>query len=255
MISVSRRFVLLAALLASFGSDARAQQRAPLVLAAVSLQESLTEAGAAWAARGHPRPVISFAASPALARQVAAGARADLFLSADEAWMDDLDRRGLLAAGTRAAFLGNRLVIVEPARTAARPLPAKLPVARLLAQGAIAVADPDTVPAGRYAKAALTRLGAWRSVEPRLVRGESVRAALAFVERGAARYGIVYATDARASRRVRAVRMLPAASHPPIRYPIARLAGSTSPEAEGFRRFLLSREGKAIFARHGFQPL
>jgi len=227
-----------------------AAQRGPLVLAAASLQESLNAAADAWARLGHARPVLSFAASSALARQIAAGAAADLFISADEPWMDDVERRGLIVAGSRANLVGNRLVVVQPASAAV--VAANVPLGRLLAQGRVALADPGSVPAGRYAQASLTRLGVWDGVAPRVVRGENVRAALALVERGAAEWGVVYATDARASRQVRAVRMLPANSHPPIRYPLARLRTSANAEAEGFRRFLLSGAGKAIFARFGF---
>lgn len=227
-----------------------AQPRAPLVLAAASLQESLSAAADAWARRGHPRPVISFAASSALARQVAAGAPADLFASADEEWMDYLDKRGLLAPGTRADLVGNRLVVIAPAANHARVTARTL--ARQLAAGPVAMADPESVPAGRYGKAALESLGAWREVAPHVVSGDSVRAALALVERGAAPFGIVYATDALASRKVRIAGVFPAASHPPIRYSIARLKGSTNSEGEGFCRFLFSRAAKAIFARFGF---
>lgn len=232
---------------------ARAAGSAPLVLAAASLQESMTAAANAWAGRGHARPVLSFAGSSALARQIAAGAPADLFLSADEPWMDHVAQRGLLVPGTPMPFLGNRLVVVQSA--AAPRIPANVPLARVLSQGRIAMADVQAVPAGRYGKAALERLGLWSGVSPRVVRAENVRAALALVERGAAEWGIVYATDARASRRVRAFRMFPTGSHPPIRYPLARLRTSRSPDAEPLRRFLLSRDGKAIFARFGFQPL
>lgn len=231
-------------------APAFAAQRGPLVLAAASLQESLNAAADTWARLGHKRPILSFAASSVLARQVAAGAAADLFVSADEAWMDDVERRELIVAGSRANLVGNRLVVVQPVRAA--PAAANIPLGRLLAGGRVALADPASVPAGRYAQASLTRLGLWGGVATRVVRGENVRAALALVERGAAEWGVVYATDARASTRVRAVRMLPANSHPPIRYPLARLRTSTSPEAEGFRRFLLSAAGKAIFARYGF---
>jgi molybdate transport system substrate-binding protein len=198
----------------------------PVVLAAASLQESMNAAADAWARHGHVRPVISFAASSALAR--------------------------LLAAGTRADFLGNRLVVVGapggpahiPARGAA--------LARVLGVGPLAMADPDSVPAGKYGKAALIKLGAWEAVAPHVVRAESVRAALALVERGAAPFAIVYATDARAARSARVVGMFPANSHPPIVYPLARLKTATNPDGEGFRRFLLSREGRAIFVGFGF---
>ena len=235
-------------LLALFATPATA--RGPLVLAAASLQEALGEAADRWTRRGHERPVLSFAASSALARQVQAGGAADLFVSADEEWMDVLARGGLIAAGTRADLVGNRLVVVAPATFRGRLTRATL--GPTLARGPVAMADPAAVPAGRYGKAALERLGAWTAVSPRVVRAENVRAALALVERGAAPFGIVYLTDARRSARVRVAGLFPADSHPPIRYPLARLRASAHPQAEGFRRFLLSGEARAVFARHGF---
>jgi molybdate transport system substrate-binding protein len=224
----------------------------PVVLAAASLQESMNAAADAWVKHGHVRPVISFAASSALARQVEAGAPADLFASADEAWMDELQTKGLLAAGSRSDFLGNRLVIVAPINGRAHVPARGAALARVLGAGALAMADPDSVPAGKYGKAALIRLGAWDAVASHVVRAENVRAALALVERGAAPFAIVYATDARASKLVRIAGVFPAGSHPPIVYPLARLKASTNAEGEGFRRFLLSREGRAIFVRFGF---
>ena len=245
------RFVLSLALLL-MGHTAEAQQRGPLVLAAASLQESMTAAADAWAHSGHPRPTLSFAASSALARQAAAGGGADLFASADEEWMDWLAARSLLAPGSRADLVGNRLVVIAPAATRER-LAARTLGARLAA-GPLAMADPASVPAGRYGRAALIRMGVWRDVAPHVVAGDSVRAALATVESGAAPFGIVYATDARASARVRVAGLFPASSHPPIRYPIARLTGSRNLEAEGFRHFLLSAAGQTIFRRYGFTP-
>lgn len=225
----------------------------PLVLAAASLQESLTAAADAWAARGHDRPVLSFAGSSALARQIEAGAPADLFISADEEWMDAVAAKGLIKPGTRARFLGNRLVLIAPAahplKLAIRP---GFPLAAALGTGRLAMADPDAVPAGKYGRAALTALKVWPSVEPKLVRAENVRAALTLVERGEAAAGIVYATDARVAKGVQTVGVFPASSHKPITYPIATLTASSSPDAEPFRRFLLSRQGKVIFARYGF---
>ncbi|MFZ5793938.1 molybdate ABC transporter substrate-binding protein [Sphingomonas sp. TF3] len=249
---MKRLLLLLLFLTGIAPAVARPQSQGPLVLAAASLQEAMTAAGHAWAAQGHAEPVLSFAASSALARQITAGAPADLFVSADQAWMDDVAAKGLLVQGTRAPFLGNRLVIV-----AAVGNPVKVPLAsaalvRLLAAGPLAMADPDSVPAGRYGKAALIALGVWAQVQPHVVAGDSVRAALALVERGAAPLGIVYATDARASSAVRIAGVFPPRSYPPITYPLARLKSSTNREAEGFRRFLLSRSGRAIFARFGF---
>lgn len=230
-----------------------AAPRAPLVLAAASLQESMNATADAWAHKGHARPTLSFAASSALARQIAAGAPADLFVSADEPWMDDVERRGLIVAGTRAPFLGNQLVLVAPRSGPGAVALGGLPAA--LGNSRLAMADPDSVPAGKYGKAALEKLGLWSAVASKVVRAENVRAALAFVERGAARFGVVYLTDARASARVRIAATFPADSHPPIRYPLARLKSSASADAEPFRAFLLSREGRGIFTRFGFTPL
>lgn len=251
MARVLHLFVALVALL--FAPAAIGQERGPVVLAAASLQESLTEAANAWATKGHAKPVLSFAASSALARQVMAGAPADLFLSADEAWMDAVAKAGLLRAGTRTTLLGNRLVLIAPASSKARLTPARgFGLAKALGGGRLALADPGTVPAGKYAKAALTHLGVWSSVAARVAPAENVRAAMALVERGAAPLGIVYATDARASKAVRIVGIFPASSHPPIRYPVALLKGSRSKDTAGFRAFLLSKQGRAIFTRHGF---
>ncbi|KQM33154.1 molybdate ABC transporter substrate-binding protein [Sphingomonas sp. Leaf10] len=248
-----KRWLLWLFALLTLAGTATAQSKPPVVLAAASLQESMNAAADAWAKRGHVRPTLSFAASSALARQVAAGAPADLFVSADVEWMDDLYRRGLLAPGSRTNLLGNRLVLVAPVdskiRVALRP---GVDLSRALNGGRLAMADPDAVPAGRYGKAALTRLGAWDRVAPSVVRAENVRAALALVERGAAPMGIVYATDAKASAKVRVVGIFPAASHPPIVYPIARLKASRNVDGERFRRFLTSPAGKAIFVRYGF---
>lgn len=246
----------LMTMIATFGSASMAAAAAapasgPLVLAAASLQESMTAAANAWVGQGHARPVISFAASSALARQAAAGGAADLFVAADEEWMDYLARRGLLAPGTRADLIGNRLVVIAPAASHARVTASTL--GRRLSAGPVSMADPS-VPAGKYGRAALESMGVWAQVAPHVVSGDSVRAALATVERGTAPFGIVYDTDAKASPKVRVSGVFPARSHPPIVYPIARLKASFNPDAEGFRRFLLSRGGKAIFARYGFDP-
>ncbi len=230
-----------------------AQQRGPLVLAAASLQEAMTAAANAWAAQRHGRPVLSFAASSALARQIRSGAPADLFVSADEEWMDDVEKAGFVQRGSRADMAGNRLVLIAPARAPLRlRITRGMPIARALGGSRLAMANPDSVPAGKYGRAALTALGVWPDVANRLALGDNVRSALTLVERGEARLGIVYATDARASKAVVLVDSFPAGSHAPIRYPLARLSASRNPEAEGFRRFLLSRAGQDILARYGF---
>jgi molybdate transport system substrate-binding protein len=244
-----RRFLLL--LLALLAPPALAAP--PLVLAAASLQESLTAAADAWAARRHERPALSFAASSALARQIDAGAPADLFISADEPWMDDVVKNGRVKPGTRVSFLANRLVLVAPV-AGAKPVAIKpgFGLAALIGTGKLAMGEPNSVPAGKYGKEALAKLGVWDAVAPKVAGAENVRAALALVERGEAPYGIVYATDALASKGVKVVGVFPETSHAPITYPIATLTTSTSADAEAFRKFLISGAGKAIFKRYGF---
>lgn len=249
-----RRLARSLAILAALLFAAHAQARPPLVLAAASLQEALNAAADAWAAKGHPRPVLSFAASSALARQIQAGAPADLFISADEEWMDRLAAAGSLKPGTRRDFAGNALVLIAPAarprRIAIRP---GFPLAAALGQGRLATGAVESVPAGRYAKQALTRLRVWPEVAGRIAGAESVRAAMALVARGEAPLGIVYATDARAESRVMVAGTFPESSHEPVRYPLALLRASTSPDAEPFRRFLLGAETRAILLSHGFR--
>lgn len=238
---------LLVPVMAGCGG-ADAPPRGPVVLAAASLQGAFEEVAAAWASEGHATPVLSFAATSALARQIEEGAPADVFVSADEEWMDMVEARGLLRTETRKNLLGNRLVLVTQQGGAVRNLAA-------LGDGRLALADPNAVPAGKYARAALESLGEWQAVEDRVVPAENVRAALALVERGEAALGIVYATDARASGGVDVLRELPEASHPPIRYPSAVLAASQHPDAAGFLAFLSSAEARRIFVAHGFETI
>ncbi len=225
----------------------------PVVLAASSMQEALEAAADAWVEQGHARPVLSFAATSALARQVEAGAPGDLLVSADEEWMDRIDAAGLIAPRSRHDLAGNRLVLIAPAGA---PLTVDLvpgvELAPLLATGRLAIAETETVPAGRYGKAALTALGAWPQVADRLAIGENVRAALALVSRGEASLGVVYATDALAEPGVQVLGTFPPGSHPPIVYPLARLNASSHPDAAGFAAFLLSPQGQAILRRFGF---
>jgi molybdate transport system substrate-binding protein len=246
---VRRLLLLLLALLA-----APAFAAPPLVLAAASLQESLNAAADAWAARHHARPVLSFASSAALAKQVEAGAPADIFISADERWMDDVAKHGLMKAGTRVSFLANKLVLVAPAASARLvAIGPGFPLAKMLGGGKLAMGEVNSVPAGKYGKEALMKLGVWDAVAFHVAGADNVRSALALVERGEAPYGIVYATDAYASKAAKIVGTSPETSHAPLTYPIALLTASTSPDAEGFRRFLISGAGKAIFKRYGFQ--
>lgn len=239
-------------------SHAQANRRAPLVLAAASLQESMNAAADAWAKKGHPRPQISFAGSSALARQIEAGAPADVFVSADEPWMDEVEKKALLKPRTRVSFLQNTLVLIAPRASTVKvsfgkASPPAVPLGKALGpDGRLALADPNAVPAGIYAKQSLTALGLWPQVQARLAPAENVRAALALVSRGTAPLGVVYATDARADPGVRVIATFPEKSHQPISYPVAVIAASRNPEAEGFRRFLISAQGKAVFRSFGF---
>lgn len=227
--------------------------RPPVVLAAASLQPAMEEVAQSWRARGHNAPVLSFAGSSALARQIEAGAPADLFIAADEDWADYLQRRGLIDPRSRVDLLGNALVLVtlktDTRKTAIRP---GFPLAKLLGAGRLALADPDVVPAGKYAKQSLLSLRVWDSVARKLAPAENVRAAMALVERGQAPLGIVYATDTKGSAQVRVMGIFPEGTHKPIRYPMMTIARSRNPEAQLFRRYLMSAPARAIFLKYGF---
>lgn len=225
----------------------------PVVLAASSMQEALEEAADDWDEQGHLRPVLSFAGSGALARQIGIGSQADLYISADKTWMDWLAGSDALQTDSRAVLAGNGLVLIAPMGSAGA-FPGKGEWLRALGESRLALADPQAVPAGRYGKAALIWLGAWPEVKDRLALTADVRGALALVSRGDAALGVVYASDAAADPRVRTVGPFPEDSHAPIAYEIARVARSKHPEAAAFRAFLLSGEGQAILAAHGFLP-
>lgn len=245
---------LAALALAACGSQG-VGQRGPVVLAAASLQDALSDAADVWTAEGHARPVLSFAGTPAIARQVESGAPADLFISADEEWMERLSADGHVRAGTAAVIAENALVLVAPTdASAAVDLADPASIRTALGESRLAMADPDSVPAGRYGKAALEAIGAWKSVSGRIAAAQNVRAALALVERGAVPLGIVYATDAEAAPDVRVVASFPASSHPPIRYPAALLTASKHKDAAAFLAFLQTPAARAAFVRHGFRP-
>lgn len=243
-----RTFTLAAVVFLS-ACSAQVPTEGPVVLAASSLQEAMEDAAKAWVAQGHPAPVLSFAGSSALARQVEAGAPADLFVSADEEWMDYLAGKDLLRAGSRRDLLTNRLVLVGPKGAGALD---RAGLAAALAEGKLALADPASVPAGRYARAALESLGLWQGVAARVIPAENVRGALALVERGEVPFGVVYATDAQASAKVAVVFTFPEGSHPPIRYPAAVLQAAAHPDAAEFAAFLASPQGQAVFRARGF---
>jgi molybdate transport system substrate-binding protein len=224
------------------------------VFAAASLTDALGEIGKAYEAKGGGRIVASFASSSDLARQIEHGAPADIFISADQQWADYLDQRGLIEKGSRLNLLSNELVLVAPAgSTANLAIGPGFPLDRALADNRLAVGDPDHVPAGIYARQALESLGVWRSVENKLARAGSVRAALAFVERGECPLGIVYRSDALSDSMVRVVGVFPADSHPPVTYPAALVAGRHSQAALEFLHYLLMPDAARIFKKYGFE--
>lgn len=227
----------------------------PLVLAPSSMQGALDEVADAWEQRGEARPVLSFAGTPALARQVEAGAAADLFVSADETWMNEVARKGLIEPRTRFVLASNRLVLVAPSdSTVELDVEPGFAIRSALGNVRLAMADPDAVPAGRYARQALTTLGVWQDVSEHITRTENVRVALALVARGEAPLGIVYASDALSEPGVRTVATFPDSNHMPIAYPVARLKASTHGDTVAFTAFLQSPEVRDILVRHGFRP-
>lgn len=250
---------IIAALLAvalafssSSSSAAEPTQQPLIVFAAASLTDAITEVGTAFEKESGVVIKTSFAASSALARQIESGAPAEVFFSADQEWMDYLQQRKLLAPGSRRNVLGNKLVLVAPAdSTASVKITSGSALLQAIGNGRIATGDPDSVPVGKYAKAALTTLGVWDQLAPQLVRAENVRSALAFVARGEAPFGIVYLTDAKVEKKVKLLDTFPESSHPPILYPIA-LTTKGSGNAKRFSQFVVSKRGAAIFEKYGF---
>ncbi len=229
---------------------------AVIVFAAASLKSALDEAAVAFRSAEGAELKISYGGSLALARQIVAGAPADIFASADEESMDEAAKGGAIRQQSRFDLLGNRLVVVTPKPSPIDAL-AFTPDAftRAIGAGRLVTGEVDSVPVGRYAKAALQKLGLWSVVEPRLAMTDNVRAALAFVARGEAPLGIVYATDAAADASVRIVATFPDDSHAPILYPFALTAASHNGAADKFLSWLKSPSGRAIFERQGFRML
>lgn len=248
----------LLALSSLYGGAAGAQERKKpelLVFAAVSLTDVLGELSASWERASGVAVRLSFAASSVLARQIEAGGQAEVFISADQEWMDYLATRKLIDASSRRNLAGNRLVIIAPAdSTVALSIGPGFPIAESLAGGRLATGDPDTVPAGRYARDALTTLGVWDQVSGRLVPAENVRAALAYVARGEAPLGIVYSTDARIEKKVRVVGTFPDNSSAAITYPAAAIVGA-GPSASGYLAYLAGANAAVIWNKHGFREL
>jgi molybdate transport system substrate-binding protein len=232
-----------------------AQAQELTVFAAASLTDALKDISGLWQKEGHAAPRLSFGSSSTLARQVEQGAPANLFASADEKWMDYLAARGLIAADTRKDLLGNDLVLIVPADKARtiRIVPG-FDLAGLLGKdGRIATGDPAHVPVGIYAEQALKKLGVWDSVAARLARTDDVRSALLLVERGEAPAGIVYRTDAGASKGVVVAGTFPADSHDPVTYPFAVTKSGDTAEARALLRFIGGAQARKVFAGHGFK--
>jgi molybdate transport system substrate-binding protein len=223
------------------------------VFAAASTTDALTRVGDLFLQRGMGKVIFSFASSSTLAKQIERGAPAQVFLSADTGWMDYLSARRLIRPGTRFDLLGNQLVLIAPKGS---PLESQslvgMDLSGILGGDLLAVGDPDHVPAGKYAKAALQNLGLWAEVEKRLARADSVRAALALVERRETPLGIVYSTDAAITNKVRVIAVFPEDSHPPIVYPIALVTSGESAPAQKFIDFLRAPEARKIFDDSGF---
>jgi len=242
-----RCLTLAAVVVSPVMTSGRPAQAATTVFAAASLQEVLTEAAGKWRDQGHALPVLVFAGTGTLAKQIENGAPADIFISADPKWTDALVAKNKLNAAASAELARNRLVAIVPQASKQRSLGAGVKQARR-----IAIGEPASVPAGNYARQALQSLGLWPIAEPKLVFTENVRAALALASRNEVDVALVYRTDVAASDAVRIVATLPSRSHDPIRYTAAMTTGTRPADARQFMGFLRSREVAAIFRKRGF---
>lgn len=243
-------------LLLALGPIRSAQADDIVVFAAASLKNALDDAASTFRQQGGASVKISYAASSQLAKQIESGAPADIFISADLAWMDYVQKRNLIRPATRRNLLGNRLVLVAPAGSGAKiDIEPGFDLVGMLKGGRLAMADPASVPAGKYGKAALTKLGVWQAVAPHVAGAENVRAALLFVDRKETPLGIVYATDAAADPGVGIAGVFPENTHPPIIYPIALTAASKNPAAAKFLAFLESPAARPAFEKQGFTLL
>jgi molybdate transport system substrate-binding protein len=250
------RFLLILAGLGLLLQGVGAQAQNLTVFAAASLTEAIRAVDQAWTTQGHPRLLLSFAASSTLARQLDQGAPANIFASADEEWMDWAVKRHLIVEQSIRDVLTNKLVLVVPKGHGQQiDIKPGFNLAALLGpSGRLAVGDPAHVPAGRYARQALTTLGLWDKVKERLAPADSVRSALLLVERGEVPAGIVYLTDAMVSSQVAVAGMFPADSHERISYPFAVTRQGDTPAARALMAFMTGPEGLKIFARFGFNP-
>jgi len=248
--------LVTALLLGPATGQATAQSKDVLVFAAASLKNALDDIHAQYTKDTGKEVSISLAASSQLAKQIESGAPADIFISADLDWMDYLAQKNLIKPDTRKNLLGNELVLIAPKdRNVDVTIAPGFDLAKLLGGGKLAMADTSAVPAGKYGKAALEKLGAWASVSGQIAQAENVRAALLLVARREAPLGIVYQTDAAVEPGVRIVGVFPADTHPPIIYPIALTAGSVNSDAAAFLAYLSSDKTQPLFEKQGFVVL
>jgi molybdate transport system substrate-binding protein len=254
-----RMTMLAGALLLAWGlhqSPARAQGGDLVVFAAASLKNALDAVNAQWQKETGKKAILSYAASSALARQIEQGAPAQMFISADLDWMDYVAKKNLIKPDTRSNLLGNRIVLIAPKDKAQTvEIKAGFDLAKVLGDGRLAMANVDAVPAGKYGKAALEKLGAWANVSSKVAQAENVRAALLFVSRGEAPAGIVYQTDAAADANVKIIGVFPEDTHPRIIYPIALTANAAHPDATAFLAYIKSPKAKPVFEAQGFTVL
>jgi molybdate transport system substrate-binding protein len=252
MFDLIRAVTVIGLLVVSTAIRAEEQAR---VFAAASLTNALTDIGVKWKDAGHPIPSLAFASSSALAKQIDSGAPADVFASADLTWMDYLDQRGKIVGGTRMNFLGNALVLIAPkGKPVAVEMKPQFNLAGAFA-GKLCTGEPGVVPVGIYAQQSLEKLGWWDTLRGRIVGTDDVRTALAFVERGECRLGIVYATDAKISDKVEVVGTFPESTHEPIVYPVGLVKGSRADARAFFEYMTTSPDAAAIYAKYGFTRL
>jgi molybdate transport system substrate-binding protein len=246
-------FFSLAILCGAAFSPVFAQDNGLTVFAAASMKNALDDIDAAYAAKTGIKVVASYAASSALAKQIEQGAPADVFMSADTDWMDYAISKKTIQESTRVNLLGNSIVLIAPKDSTIDHVAIEpgFDLAKLAGYGKIATGDVKAVPVGKYAKAALEKLGAWQAAEAKFAMAESVRAALTLVARGEASLGIVYATDARVEPGVKIVGTFPSDSHPAIIYPVAATTTAKA-EASDYLAFLRSSAAKTIFEKYGF---
>ena len=254
---LARSAGLMLSLTLACGTQPAAAQGTDLVIfAAASLKNALDAVNAQWQKETGKTAKISYAASSALAKQIEQGAPAQVFISADLDWMDYVAQKNLIRPDTRSNLLGNRIVLIAP-KDKAQPVDIKpgFDLAKVIGDGRLSMANVDSVPAGKYGKAALEKLGSWTGVATRIAQAENVRAALLLVSRGEAPAGIVYQTDAAADPNVTIIGKFPEDTHPPIIYPIALTANASHPDAAGFLAYVKSAKARPIFEAQGFTVL